>query len=214
MRRSAGQANPQPCPYAPCGSRCSRVVLAVGRRRSRSSSRTRCVPSLFELCETRRAAVRSVCTRVAVDLPQDSLRRPARRAIRRSGSPRSARAVRHPRARIGARFRLQPPPEVIDEPGSLRASPGGSTAFSRHCSSRCVFVNVPSFSAWPAAGKRKTSVSMSLGSQLAALALPASRARTSRSRSRPGRARRAISASPAPSAPAARSARRPPGSGP
>ena len=41
---------------------------------------------------------------------------------------------------------------------SLRASPGGSTAFSRNCSSRCVLVNVPSFSAVPAAGKRKTSV--------------------------------------------------------
>ena len=43
---------------------------------------------------------------------------------------------------------------------SLRASPGGSTAFSRNCSSRCVLVNVPSFSAVPAAGKRNTSVAI------------------------------------------------------
>ena len=40
-------------------------------------------------------------------------------------------------------------------------SPGGSTAFSRHCKSRWVLVNAPSFSAWPAAGKKKTSVSIS-----------------------------------------------------
>ena len=44
---------------------------------------------------------------------------------------------------------------------SLRASPGGSTAFCRHCNSLCVFVNVPAFSACPAAGKRKTSVPIS-----------------------------------------------------
>ena len=44
---------------------------------------------------------------------------------------------------------------------SERASPGGSSALSRHCSSRCVFVNVPSFSTCEAAGIRKTSVSMS-----------------------------------------------------
>ena len=34
-------------------------------------------------------------------------------------------------------------------------------ACSRHCSSRCVFVNVPAFSTCDAAGKRKTSVSIS-----------------------------------------------------
>jgi len=44
---------------------------------------------------------------------------------------------------------------------SERASPGGSSALSRHCSSRCVFVNVPSFSMCEAAGMRKTSVWMS-----------------------------------------------------
>ena len=44
---------------------------------------------------------------------------------------------------------------------SLRASPGGSTAFSCHWSRRCVFVKQPSFSAWPAAGSRKTSVAIS-----------------------------------------------------
>ena len=44
---------------------------------------------------------------------------------------------------------------------SLRQSPGGSTAFSRHCSSRCVLVKVPSFSACPAAGNRNTSVGIS-----------------------------------------------------
>jgi hypothetical protein len=44
---------------------------------------------------------------------------------------------------------------------SLRASPGGSSALSRHCTSRSVFVNEPSFSTCAAAGMRKTSVSMS-----------------------------------------------------
>ena len=44
---------------------------------------------------------------------------------------------------------------------SERQSPGGSTAFSRHCSSRWVFVNEPSFSVCAAAGRKKTSVPMS-----------------------------------------------------
>jgi hypothetical protein len=44
---------------------------------------------------------------------------------------------------------------------SERASPGGSSALSRHCSRRCVFVNVPSFSTCEAAGMRNTSVWMS-----------------------------------------------------
>jgi hypothetical protein len=44
---------------------------------------------------------------------------------------------------------------------SDRASPGGSSALSRHWSSRCVCVNVPSFSMCDAAGRRKTSVRMS-----------------------------------------------------
>ena len=44
---------------------------------------------------------------------------------------------------------------------SLRQSPGGSTAFSRHWSNLCVLVNVPSFSACPAAGNKKTSVGIS-----------------------------------------------------
>jgi hypothetical protein len=47
---------------------------------------------------------------------------------------------------------------------SLRASPGGSTAFSCHCSSRMVLVKVPSFSADAAAGMRITSVPMVEGS--------------------------------------------------
>jgi hypothetical protein len=46
---------------------------------------------------------------------------------------------------------------------SLRASPGGSSALSRHCTSRWVFVKVPSFSMWLAHGMRNTSVSMSSG---------------------------------------------------
>jgi hypothetical protein len=41
---------------------------------------------------------------------------------------------------------------------SLRASPGGATAFSCHCKSRCVLVKQPSFSAWPAVGRKNTSV--------------------------------------------------------
>ena len=44
---------------------------------------------------------------------------------------------------------------------SERASPGGSSALSRHCSSRWVLVNVPAFSRCDAAGIRKTSVWMS-----------------------------------------------------
>ena len=50
---------------------------------------------------------------------------------------------------------------------SLRASPGGSTAFSRNWLSLCVFVKQPSFSACPAAGNRNTSVSMSSRPKLA-----------------------------------------------
>src|SRR5438270_5797930 len=46
---------------------------------------------------------------------------------------------------------------------SLRASPGGSTAFWCHCRRRCVLVKHPSFSACPAAGRRKTSVPISSG---------------------------------------------------
>ncbi len=46
---------------------------------------------------------------------------------------------------------------------SERQSPAGSTAFSRHCSSRWVWVNVPSFSTWDAAGSRNTSVRHSPG---------------------------------------------------
>src|SRR6266511_6496040 len=46
---------------------------------------------------------------------------------------------------------------------SLRQSPGGSTAFQCHCTSRWVFVNDPSFSVCAAAGKKKTSVAMSSG---------------------------------------------------
>ena len=44
---------------------------------------------------------------------------------------------------------------------SERQSPGGSSALSRHCSRRWVFVKVPSFSMCEAAGMRKTSVRMS-----------------------------------------------------
>jgi hypothetical protein len=44
---------------------------------------------------------------------------------------------------------------------SDRASPGGSSALSRHCSRRWVWVNVPSFSMCVAAGRRNTSVWMS-----------------------------------------------------
>ena len=44
---------------------------------------------------------------------------------------------------------------------SERASPGGSSALSCHCSSRCVLVKWPSFSTCEAAGIRKTSVWMS-----------------------------------------------------
>ena len=50
---------------------------------------------------------------------------------------------------------------------SLRQSPGGSTALWCHCSSRCVFVKVPSFSVCAAAGRKKTSVSMSCVRMLA-----------------------------------------------
>ena len=46
---------------------------------------------------------------------------------------------------------------------SLRASPGGSSALSRHCTRRWVLVKVPSFSMCVAAGIRKTSVAMSSG---------------------------------------------------
>jgi hypothetical protein len=44
---------------------------------------------------------------------------------------------------------------------SLRASPGGSIALSRHWTSRCVWVKEPAFSTWLAAGIRNTSVWMS-----------------------------------------------------
>ena len=44
---------------------------------------------------------------------------------------------------------------------SERASPGGSSAWSRHCTSRWVLVKVPAFSTCAAAGIRKTSVPMS-----------------------------------------------------
>ena len=44
---------------------------------------------------------------------------------------------------------------------SLRASPGGSRALSRHWTIRWVWVNDPAFSTCAAAGMRKTSVSMS-----------------------------------------------------
>jgi hypothetical protein len=44
---------------------------------------------------------------------------------------------------------------------SERQSARGSTAFACHCSSRCVLVNVPSFSVWAAAGMKKTSVPIS-----------------------------------------------------
>ncbi len=44
---------------------------------------------------------------------------------------------------------------------SLRASSGGGTALFRHCNNRCVFVNVPAFSACPAAGIKNTSVPIS-----------------------------------------------------
>ena len=46
---------------------------------------------------------------------------------------------------------------------SERASPGGSSALSRHCTRRCVLVKQPSFSACEAAGNRNTSVWMSCG---------------------------------------------------
>ncbi len=44
---------------------------------------------------------------------------------------------------------------------SLRASPGGSTAWWCHCSSRWVLVKLPSFSVCAAAGRKNTSVRMS-----------------------------------------------------
>ena len=40
-------------------------------------------------------------------------------------------------------------------------SPGGSTALSRHCSIRWVWVKVPAFSVWAAAGRKKISVPIS-----------------------------------------------------
>ena len=46
---------------------------------------------------------------------------------------------------------------------SERWSAAGSTARSRHCSIRSVWVNVPSFSTWDAAGKKNTSVRHSSG---------------------------------------------------
>src|SRR6266545_2450349 len=46
---------------------------------------------------------------------------------------------------------------------SALALPGGSVAFHFHCSQRAELVNVPSFSAKLAAGRRKTSVLMSGG---------------------------------------------------
>jgi hypothetical protein len=60
---------------------------------------------------------------------------------------------------------------VVEEPqlGALVA--GGSTAFSRHCSIRWVWVKVPSFSTCEAAGKKKTSVRHSLRHDLAGLDL-------------------------------------------
>jgi hypothetical protein len=44
---------------------------------------------------------------------------------------------------------------------SERQSTGGSSALSRHCTSRSVLVKQPSFSTWVAAGMRKTSVPIS-----------------------------------------------------
>ena len=54
---------------------------------------------------------------------------------------------------------------------SERQSPFGSTALWCHCSRRCVFVNVPSFSVCAAAGRKKTSVGISGRRQLAGLDL-------------------------------------------
>jgi hypothetical protein len=59
------------------------------------------------------------------------------------------RRMRRPRSKIQYR--------------SERQSSGGSTALSRHCSSRWVFVKHPSFSMCAAAGRKKTSVLMSSG---------------------------------------------------
>jgi hypothetical protein len=52
-------------------------------------------------------------------------------------------------------------PELEEEVQLAAASPSGSTALCRHCSIRCVWVKVPSFSVCEAAGKKNTSVPMS-----------------------------------------------------
>ena len=46
---------------------------------------------------------------------------------------------------------------------SLLASPGGSTAWSRHCTMRWVWVNDPAFSVWFAAGRKNISVPICSG---------------------------------------------------
>ena len=53
---------------------------------------------------------------------------------------------------------------------SERASPGGSSALSRHCTSRCVLVNVPSFSTGGGGHQEDLGLDV-LGAQLARLDL-------------------------------------------
>ena len=78
---------------------------------------------------------------------------------------------------------------------SERASPGGSSALSRHCSSRCVFVKWPSFSTCPARGHQEDLGGDVLRSAARPSGSPASPPEAAPSRCRRGRARRATSCS-------------------
>ena len=64
----------------------------------------------------------------------------------RLNSPRSRHLIRRCEDADLPGLLLKPPGEVVQEPRLLRESPGGSIAFSRNWSRRCVFVKVPSFS--------------------------------------------------------------------
>ena len=112
---------------------------------------------------------------VPVDLAQHRLGARLARADRAWGSPRSRSSSARSR---GSGRAGQPLPDDRG-PGGRRTtarsgqSPGGSTAFSRHCSIRWVWVKVPSFSTCEAAGRKNTSVRHSLRHDLAGLDLRA-----------------------------------------
>ena len=108
----------------------------------------------------------------AVDLAQHRL---GVGLVVRAGGRVVPREVEHRAGRAGRRepaslSRIRRPRWYMNH-SSERQSPGARTALWCHCSRRWVFVNVPSFSVWAAAGRKNTSVRDVLGAQLARLDL-------------------------------------------